>query len=66
MLNAADDASAAIADRPAVQRHAPVIRYFSVTPDNAVIERHKRSGGICYEVFDGQLTKRRAGCSASS
>jgi cyanophycin synthetase len=61
VLNAADDAAAAIASRPRVQRHAPVIRYFSVTPGNAVIERHKRSGGICYEVFDGQLTETAGG-----
>ena len=38
-----------------------MIRYFSVTPGNAVIERHKRSGGICYEVVDGQLTETAGG-----
>ena len=61
VLNAADQAAAAIADRPAVRRHAPVIRYFSVMPGNAVIERHKRSGGICYEVCDGQLIETAGG-----
>ena len=52
----------AIAERPAVRSQRPVIRYFSATPGSAVLERHKRAGGICYEVCDGQLieTGRRA------
>ena len=61
VLNAADQASAAIADRPAVRRRSPVIRFFSATPGNAVIERHKRSGGICYEVSDGQVIETDGG-----
>jgi cyanophycin synthetase len=61
LLTAPDHAAAARASRPRVLRHAPVIRYFSVTPGNAVIERHKRSGGICYEVVDGQLTETAGG-----
>jgi cyanophycin synthetase len=61
VLNAGDHATAAIAGRPAVRRNEPVIRYFSVTPGNAVIERHKRSGGTCYEASDGQLIETAGG-----
>jgi cyanophycin synthetase len=61
VLNAADHATVAIADRPAVRRNAPVLRFFSVTPGNAVIDRHKRSGGICYEVSDGQMIETAGG-----
>ena len=61
VLNAADHAAVAIADRPAVRRNAPVLRFFSVTPGNAVIDRHKRSGGICYEVSDGQVIETAGG-----
>jgi cyanophycin synthetase len=61
VLNATDHATAAIADRPAVRRNEPVLRYFSVTPGNALIERHKRSGGICYEASDGQLIETAGG-----
>jgi cyanophycin synthetase len=61
VLNAADHATVAIADRPAVRRNAPVLRFFSVTPGNAVIDRHKRAGGICYEVSDGQVIETAGG-----
>jgi cyanophycin synthetase len=61
VLNAADHATAAIADRPGVRRNEPVLRYFSVTSGNALIERHKRSGGICYEASDGQLIETAGG-----
>ncbi|MGN6793626.1 MAG: Mur ligase family protein, partial [Streptosporangiaceae bacterium] len=61
VLNAADHATAAIAERPAVRQNEPVLRYFSVTPGNALIERHKRSGGICYEASGGQLIETAGG-----
>ena len=61
VLNAGDQPTAAIADRPAVRRNEPVLRYFSVTPGDAVIDRHKRSGGICYEASGGQLIETAAG-----
>ena len=61
VLNAADQASAAIADRAAVRRNAPVVRYFSVSGGTGPMERHKRSGGICYEVCNGQLTETAGG-----
>jgi len=57
VLNADDPAAAAIADRPRVRRNRPVVRYFSLTGDNPVIERHRRSGGITYQVSDGQLVE---------
>jgi cyanophycin synthetase len=61
VLNAEDHAVAAIADRPAVRRNAPVLRFFSVQPGNAVIDRHKRAGGICYELSDGQVIETAGG-----
>jgi cyanophycin synthetase len=61
VLNAADQRVAAIADRLAVRQNTPVIRYFSALPGCGVIERHKRAGGICYEVCDGQLTETQGG-----
>jgi cyanophycin synthetase len=61
VLNAGDHATAAIAGRPAVRRNEPVLRFFSVMPGNALIERHKRSGGICYEASDGQLIETAGG-----
>ncbi|HKD89608.1 MAG TPA: cyanophycin synthetase [Streptosporangiaceae bacterium] len=61
VLNADDPAVAALASRPAVLVHAPVIRYFSLTPGNEVIARHKAAGGACYEVIDGELTETKDG-----
>ena len=57
VLNADDPATAALAQRPAVRRHAPVIRYFSVLPGSPAMQRHKRAGGFCYEICDGLLTE---------
>jgi cyanophycin synthetase len=57
VLNADDPAVAAIADRPRVRRHAPVIRYFSLHAGNPVTERHRRSGGITCELRGGQLVE---------
>jgi cyanophycin synthetase len=57
VLNASDPITAAIADRQAVRRNQPVIRYFSATSGCGVLELHKRAGGICYDVRDGRLTE---------
>jgi cyanophycin synthetase len=57
VLNADDPATAALAERPAVLRHAPDIRYFGLTPGHRLVRRHLRSGGLAYEVADGQLTE---------
>jgi len=59
VLNADDAAVAAIADRPAVRAHTPVIAMFSLEPDNPVLRQHKAAGGLCYEIVDGQLTETR-------
>ncbi|MGD0374912.1 MAG: cyanophycin synthetase [Streptosporangiaceae bacterium] len=57
VLNADDPATAALAERPAVRRRAPDIRYFSLVPGNQLAERHRLRGGVSYEVTDGQLTE---------
>jgi len=61
VLNASDQAAASIAERPRVRRNDPAIRFFSATPGCGMLERHKRAGGICYEICDGQLTETEAG-----
>ncbi|WP_405142776.1 cyanophycin synthetase [Sphaerisporangium sp. NBC_01403] len=57
VLNADDPVVAALADRPRVRRHAPVIRYFSLVNGNPVIERHRQSGGLAYELRNGALVE---------
>jgi cyanophycin synthetase len=57
VLNADDPATAALAERSAVRRHSPVVRFFSLAPGNPVTDRHKREGGLAYEIIDGQLTE---------
>ncbi len=57
VLNADDPAVAGLADRPAVRRNEPVIRFFSQQPGSQVLERHKRAGGLAYEVRDGELAE---------
>jgi cyanophycin synthetase len=57
VLNAEDPAVAALAQRSAVRRRAPVIRYFGLDPACPVLARHRESGGLCYEVVAGQLTE---------
>lgn len=61
VLNADDAAVAGLADRPAVRARNPVVRLFSMTPGNALVDRHRAAGGPCYEVVDGQLTETEAG-----
>jgi cyanophycin synthetase len=57
VLNAEDPATAALAERAAVRRRAPVIRYFGLNADAPVLAAHRQSGGIGYTVVDGQLTE---------
>jgi cyanophycin synthetase len=57
VLNADDPASAALAERPAVRRHQPDIRYFSLAPDSPAALAHRHGGGISYAVTGGQLTE---------
>ena len=61
VLNADDPVVAALAGRPAVLAHAPVIRFFSMTPGNPVLSQHKNAGGACYEIISGQLTETEGG-----
>ena len=61
VLNADDPVTAALADRPAVRRHGPDIRYISQSPDSPVTGRHRLAGGITYEVTDGQLVEVEGG-----
>ena len=49
VLNADDPVTAGLADRAAVRARRPVVRYFSVTQENPLVERHKAAGGHCYE-----------------
>jgi cyanophycin synthetase len=65
VLNADDPAAAGLADRPAVRRNEPVIRFFSQQPGSPVLERHKRAGGLAYEVCDGELVEVRGGQTRS-
>jgi cyanophycin synthetase len=61
VLNADDPASAGMADRCAVRTQSPVVRYFSLEPANPILESHKRAGGLCYEIVDGQLSEIETG-----
>ncbi len=57
VLNADDAAVAAIADRPRVREHSPLIRYFSLLQDSEVTGRHRQAGGISCELHGGQLVE---------
>jgi cyanophycin synthetase len=61
VLNADDAPTAELADRAAVRANDPVIRLFTQQAGNPLAERHKRAGGLCYEVCDGELTEIEAG-----
>jgi cyanophycin synthetase len=61
VLNADDPVVAAIAGRPRVRRNNPVIRYFSLSGDNPLAERHRQAGGITCELRDGRLVEFEAG-----
>ncbi|MFA1550335.1 cyanophycin synthetase [Actinomadura chokoriensis] len=59
VLNAEDEASASIAERPGVRGRDPVVRFFSLSADAPVLARHLRGGGVGYHVADGWLTEAR-------
>ena len=61
VLNADDPAAASLARRPAVLRHDPVVRLFGLDPAAAALRAHRQSGGLCYELSDGQLTETERG-----
>ncbi len=57
VLNADDPRVAAFAERPAVLRRRPVIRYFAHDAANPIIERHLRADGVAYVTEDGWLVE---------
>ena len=57
VLNADDPATATLADRAAVRRHDPVLSYSAWTRPVLSCARTGESGGLCYELADGQLTE---------
>jgi cyanophycin synthetase len=59
VLNADDPVTAAIAERAAVRRRQPEIRYFSLDGASPVLRRHQRAGGVWYEQAAGQLVERQ-------
>jgi cyanophycin synthetase len=61
VLNAEDANVTAFADRPAVRRRKPVVRFFGLSAANPVIERHLRLDGIAYFVDDGWLVEAQGG-----
>jgi cyanophycin synthetase len=61
VLGADDPRVAAFAERPAVVRRRPVVRFFAMTSDNPVIERHLRLGGVAYFTEDGWLVEAEGG-----
>jgi len=57
VLNADDPGTAGLATRPTVRDRDAVIRFFSLSPANPIVERHLRRGGIAYTVDDGWLVE---------
>jgi cyanophycin synthetase len=57
VLNADDPAAAGLAQRPGVRGNNPDVRFFTLSEDNPVAERHKQSGGLCYEVRGEELVE---------
>ena len=57
VLNADDQHSAGLAQRPAVRDRDPVVRYFSLSPVNQVVTSHLRCGGTVYLLDDGWLVE---------
>ncbi|GLY88156.1 cyanophycin synthetase [Actinoallomurus iriomotensis] len=61
VLNADDPRVAGFADRPAVRRRKPVVRYFAQSGTNEVVSRHLRAEGVAYFVEDGWLVEAESG-----
>ncbi|WP_141576006.1 cyanophycin synthetase [Actinomadura sp. WMMA1423] len=59
VLNAEDEASAGLAERPGVRERDPVLRLFALSPDAPALAAHLRGGGVGYCVRDGRLTEVR-------
>ncbi|GAA4485200.1 cyanophycin synthetase [Actinoallomurus oryzae] len=61
VLNADDPRVAAFAERPAVRRRKPVVRYFAQSGTNDIVSRHLRAGGVAYYTEDGWLVEAEGG-----
>jgi cyanophycin synthetase len=61
VLNADDPRVAEFAERPAVRRRKPVVRYFAQSAANPVIQRHLRADGVAYFTEDGWLVEAEGG-----
>jgi cyanophycin synthetase len=61
VLNADDPRVAAFAERPAVRRRKPVVRYFAQSGANEVVSRHLRADGVAYFTEDGWLVEAEGG-----
>jgi cyanophycin synthetase len=61
VLNADDPRVAEFADRPAVRRRKPVVRYFAQSAANPVIQRHLRADGVAYVTEGGWLVEAEQG-----
>src|SRR5262249_11359705 len=61
VLGADSPRVAALAERPAVIRRRPVVRFFAMASANPVIERHLRLGGVAYYTEDGWLVEAEGG-----
>ncbi|TYK43538.1 cyanophycin synthetase [Actinomadura decatromicini] len=57
VLNAADPATARLAERPVVRERAPELRYFAPSADAPVLAGHLRDGGVGYYAEHGWLTE---------
>ena len=57
VLNADDPRVAEFAERRAVLKRRPVIRYFAQSGDNPIVERHLRADGVAYFTEDGWLVE---------
>lgn len=57
VLNADDPATAELAQRPAIADRNPGVRLFSLTPNNTVLMRHVRQGGVGYLLDAGWLVE---------
>jgi cyanophycin synthetase len=61
VLNADDSRVAEFAERPAVLKRKPVVRYFAQTAASPIIQRHLRANGVAYFTEDGWLVEAAGG-----
>ncbi len=61
VLNADDPRTAGLADRDAVRRRQPVVRYFGLDGRNPVMVAHRMAGGTTCELRGSELVEARGG-----